>query len=82
MTKVRRRRTNNNLGQIHFFVTRCVVFCSRQHIHYSGTSALLTKLHLQDCPVNGLPGNLLSKHIKFPMRDLEIGRRIFMLEYS
>jgi hypothetical protein len=56
-----------------------MVLGGRQHVHNPRTCALLAKLHLQYRPINWFARNLVCEHVELPMRDLEVGRRVFVL---
>ena len=51
-----------------------------QHALDPSACPFLAELHLKDSIVDGLARNLSPKFIKFPLGDLEVGRRVFVLK--
>ena len=74
LAKVCRRLTNDEFRSVHFLIPRCMVLGGRQHVHYSATRALLTKLHLQNRPVDRLSRNLVGEHVELSVRYFEVSR--------
>ena len=57
-----------------------MLFGEVEHALDLGTCPLLAELHLQDGIVNGLARNLSPKFVEFPLRNLEVGRRVLVLK--
>ena len=73
-----KRRTNDEPLLLQALVYR-VLFGNDKHALYAGTRPLLTKHHLQDRGVNGLPRNLATELVELSVRDFEIRGGIFVL---
>lgn len=71
-------RTDDHLLGVDPFLRR-VLLRQHQHALYPLTRPLLAERHLQDGIINWLPCDLSSELVQFPVRDLEVCRRHFVL---
>lgn len=72
--------TDDEARRVELLVADCMVSRRRKHVHDARACSLFAELHLQNGMINRLSRNLPSKHVEFPVRNLEVCRRVFVLE--